>query len=443
MAHPAAQAKVSNFIQEQLYPVFDGWLTDLIDGNLRQVEQAVSSLCGKLSDLLLSTLLPDAAHHYVEQQRSDLVNVADRPLTVRLRSGCQVVVPSLYRKRVDKDEPAARHLMVRHWKTIGGASPCRYDALCYAAVSLPSYDLSQCLLSRHGVSTCTSGVRDLTNKVADQVHQIGEVNLLLGPEETLAGKRVIISSDGGRTLTREENGRLTEKGNPGYDANWREPKLFTIEVIDDQGRPCRQHLPIYGCRFSDQDHLALLYTYLKRLNIDQATEVQLIADGATWIWNKIPVMLRELGVKDSVVTQTLDYYHAIQHLEALFKSLPSRIRKRQRARWWKRCKEWLWQGNSRGIVRLFAKLYQRYPAKMRTEMNYFINQEQRMYYADYEAEGLLCGSGLIESAVRRVINLRYKNTSTFWKLETVEKLYFLRGAVLSKRWDIVLKNLAT
>ena len=138
--------------------------------------------------------------------------------------------------------------------------------------------------------------------MADQVHQIGEVNLLLGPEEILAGKQVIISSDGGRTLTREENGRLTEKGNPGYDANWREPKLFTFEVIDDQGRPCRQYLPIYGCRFSDQDHLALLYTYLKRLNIDQATEVQLIADGATWIWNKIPVMLRELGVKDSVVT---------------------------------------------------------------------------------------------------------------------------------------------
>lgn len=443
MAHPAAAAKVSNFIQEQLYPEFDSWLIDLVDGNLHQVEQAVSRLCGKLSDLLLSTFLPDAAHQCVEQHQGQLVNVAERPLTVRLRSGCQVVVPSLYSKRVDKDEPTARHFMARHWNTIGGASPCRYDAICYAAVSLPSYDLSQCLLSRHGVSTCTSGVRDLTNKMADKAHQLGEANLLLGSEETLAGKRVAISSDGGRTLTREENGKLTEKGNPGYDANWREPKLFTIEVIDNQGRQCREHLPIYGCRFSDHDHLALLRIYLKRLNVDQAAEVQLIADGATWIWNKIPVMLNELGVEDSVVTQTLDYYHAVQHLDALFKSLPNRIRKKQRARWWKRCKEWLWQGNSRGIVRLFGKLYKRFPAKMRTEMNYLRNHEQRMYYADYEAEGLLCASGLIESAVRRVINLRYKNTSTFWKLETVEKLYFLRGAVLSKRWDTVLKNLAT
>lgn len=442
MAHPAAEAKVSNFIQEQFYPQFDSWLSDLVGGDLHKVEQAVGHLCGKLSDLLLSTLLPDAAHHCVEQHRGQLVNVAERPLTVRLRSGCQVIVPSLYRKRVDKDEPVARHLMARHWSTIGGASPCRYDAICYAAVSLPSYDLSQCLLSRHGVSTCTSGVRDLTNKMADKVYQVGEANLLLDPKETLAGKKVVISSDGGRTLTRQENEQLTEKGNRCYDANWREPKLFTIEVIDEQGQRCEDHLPIYGCRFSDHDHLALLRTYLKRLNVDQATEVQLIADGATWIWSKIPVMLKELGVEDSVVTQTLDYYHAVQHLDALFKSLPNRIRKKQRARWWKRCKEWLWQGNSRGIVRLFAKLYKRFPAKMRTEMNYLKNHEQRMYYADYETEGLLCGSGLIESAVRRVINLRYKNTSTFWKLETVEKLYFLRGAVLSKRWNIVLKNLA-
>lgn len=442
MSHPAAEAKVSNFIQEQLHPQFDSWLSDLVDGHLHEVEQAVSLLCGKLSDLLLSTLLPDAAHYCVEQHQAQLANVVKRPLTVRLRSGCQVVVPSLYSKRVDNDEPAARHLMARHWSTIGGASPCRYDAICYAAVSLPSYDLSQCLLSRHGVSTCTSGVRDLTNKMANKVYQRGEANLLLGPKETLAGKKVVISSDGGRTLTREEKEELTAKGNPCYKTNWREPKLFTIEVIDDQGRRCQDHLPIYGCRFSDHDHLALLRTYLERLNVDQAAEVQLIADGATWIWNKIPAMLEDLGVENSVVTQTLDYYHAVQHLDKLFKSLPNRIGKRQRTRWWKRCKEWLWKGKSRGIVRLFARLYTRFPAKMRTEMNYFSNHEQRMYYADYEAEGLLCGSGLIESAVRRVINLRYKNTSTFWKQETVEKLYFLRGAVLSKRWDIVLNNLA-
>ncbi len=46
------------------------------------------------------------------------------------------------------------------------------------------------------------------------------------------------------------------------------------------------------------------------------------------------------------------------------------------------------------------------------------------------------------SGVRRVINLRFKNASTFWDKGTVEKLYFLRAAVLTKRWDTVIQNLA-
>jgi len=53
----------------------------------------------------------------------------------------------------------------------------------------------------------------------------------------------------------------------------------------------------------------------------------------------------------------------------------------------------------------------------------------------------MCGSGIIESAIRRVINLRFKNASTFWNEEKVEKMYFLRGALVSKRWDILMNNL--
>jgi hypothetical protein len=442
MAQAAATAKVLNFVEDCLLPRLSSWIEQLIRGELGQVEQAVTTAVGRLGDVILSQILPLAAQECVDKHRGTGQNQVERPLSIRLRSGFQLSVPSLYRKRpTEPEQQQGRHLMARHWAIIGGASPQRYDALSYSAVSLPSYDLAKCLLDRHGVQACVSGVRDLTNKVAERVYQ-REVELLLSPGESLAGKRVIISSDGGRTLTRQANGKLSEQGNACFDAKWREPKLFVIDVIDKDGKQDRQHLPLYGCRFSDDDHVALLKEYLSQLSIDQATEVQLIADGAVWIWNRLPKMLNELGVKEDAITQTLDYYHAVQHLEALFKTLPKRIRLRQRQRWWKRCKEWLWQGDSRGIVRLFTLLYRRFPAPMRTELNYFNKHEHRMHYADYERDNLLCGSGIVESSVRRVINLRYKNTSTFWDVNTVEKLYCLRGAVLSKRWDIMLKNLA-
>jgi hypothetical protein len=54
----------------------------------------------------------------------------------------------------------------------------------------------------------------------------------------------------------------------------------------------------------------------------------------------------------------------------------------------------------------------------------------------------MCGSGIIESGIRRVINLRFKNSSAFWKQENVECLYFLRGILLSFRWKILMKNFA-
>ena len=45
------------------------------------------------------------------------------------------------------------------------------------------------------------------------------------------------------------------------------------------------------------------------------------------------------------------------------------------------------------------------------------------------------GSGAIESAIRRVINLRLKGNSISWKKENAEGMLVLRCLVLSKRWD--------
>ncbi|MCP4750053.1 MAG: hypothetical protein GY866_04120 [Proteobacteria bacterium] len=41
------------------------------------------------------------------------------------------------------------------------------------------------------------------------------------------------------------------------------------------------------------------------------------------------------------------------------------------------------------------------------------------------------GSGTVESAIRRVINLRVKSAGMFWKRENAEKMIFLRSIVLT------------
>jgi len=50
------------------------------------------------------------------------------------------------------------------------------------------------------------------------------------------------------------------------------------------------------------------------------------------------------------------------------------------------------------------------------------------------------GSGSIESAIRRVINLRLKNPGTFWNVENVERMLYLRAQILSNRWEEMIKE---
>ncbi|CAK0774583.1 hypothetical protein CCP4SC76_5890008 [Gammaproteobacteria bacterium] len=49
----------------------------------------------------------------------------------------------------------------------------------------------------------------------------------------------------------------------------------------------------------------------------------------------------------------------------------------------------------------------------------------------------------MESAIRRVINLRLKAPGTFWLKEMVECFLFLRSQLLSGRWGIFMTNLTS
>lgn len=47
-------------------------------------------------------------------------------------------------------------------------------------------------------------------------------------------------------------------------------------------------------------------------------------------------------------------------------------------------------------------------------LNYFQKNQGRMQYASFKGLNIPCGSGCVESAIRRVINLRLKSPGVFW-----------------------------
>jgi len=62
----------------------------------------------------------------------------------------------------------------------------------------------------------------------------------------LAGKRVRVSLDGGRTRVRiNHRRRRTKKVFHRYSTPWREPRVVVIEILNEEGRPDPLKLPLY------------------------------------------------------------------------------------------------------------------------------------------------------------------------------------------------------
>ena len=362
-----------------------------------------------------------------------------RPLRVQIKTGHYVRVEGIYAKKVPLGFAGSRHLLASHWKMLQKASPSYYSTVCMLGVLSPSFEVAGKILDLQGIAYNLDRIQQLTRQVAKHC-QTRQAELSRDVGESLKGLRVVIGIDGGRTRMREYKGEKNAKGNATFKTPWKEPKMFVIDVLNEEGIVNRHKLPIYGCLFGDDELIALLASHLQGLEIEQAGQVQIVADGAPWIWNRVYPMLIGLGVAAEKIVETVDYYHASQYVHKIIQGLPQKFA-RQSACLLKTFKQWLWEGNTRAIVDKCGELFKRPSKEITTCLGYLDKNQKRMQYAEYQDKKLMCGSGIIESGIRRVINLRFKNASAFWKQANVEGLYFLRGILLAFRWNIMINNL--
>ena len=156
-------------------------------------------------------------------------------------------------------------------------------------------------------------------------------------------------------------------------------------------------------------------------------------------------MLMNLGVAEHKIVETLDYYHAVTHLNPIVEAIVNKNKKDNKDegdknKILKNFKNLLWDGKVQELIKKFKEALKRPSDEVKTAIAYFETHKIRMQYADNKANKLMCGSGIIESGIRRVINLRFKNASSFWKPQNVEALYFLRGILLAFRWKTMINN---
>jgi hypothetical protein len=308
---------------------------------------------------------------------------------------------------------------------------------------LGSLDEAQAVLADRGVELDTKTVRTIAYRYAARARLEQQIERTVF-EDTVAGRRVVISSDGGRLRLREtKRGPKTKKGRRRYTGAWREPKVLIVYVVDAEGKRDASFAPVIDATLKGPDAVfALRRTYLQRLNITQADQVLFIADGAPWIWKRVPLLVHALGLAAAQVHELLDFYHAVQHLgqvAALRKDWSAKAR----TRWRTQQRHLLLRGEVEQVIAAVRTICRgRHSKAIRTQCEYFIKNQSRMAYAKLTALKLPIGSGAIESTVRRVVNLRLKGPSIFWCRASAEAILLLRSYYKAGRWNL-LKHMAT
>jgi hypothetical protein len=300
------------------------------------------------------------------------------------------------------------------------------------------------VMAEQGLKLGAKTVRQLSYRYAERARIVQQSQAgVWGDGESVAGRRVVISGDGGRVRLREpKRGPKTPQGRRRYRGAWREPKLLTVYVVDAKGKLEQSFAPVIDGTLRGPDAwLSLLRGYLQSLRLDQADQVLFVADGAHWIWNRVGTLIKALGLDPQRVHELIDFYHAVEHLGKVA-ALRTGWSAKERRTWVRQHRRLLLQGHVEQVVEAVRTLCRgRHSKAVTTERNYFVRNRQRMAYATMKTLHLPLGSGAVESAIRRVVNLRLKGPCIFWYRENAEKMLMLRSYYKSGRWNL-LKNMA-
>ena len=465
-----------------------GWQARLRDDpdQLQAIEQEVHKLMGEGGDMVVCGLMSVAVRDPSLQSKQEacrdefsyrLDRGRDRRVRVRLLGGLVVWMCALYCQpkrrmlRRGDDQPPGIHLDGALFGIADGVSPGLRSRVARQACLCPSLEFAQEELERDGVKLDVKTVRRISYQCGEkalrlrklQVEQWREGEMPAGDE--LKGKRVAVQIDGGRTKIRgdlrpaattssevnqdglvveDAPGRSKKRPAKTYDAEWREPKLLTIFVHDENGKMDREHkVTIDGTLLGPDAIAELTAMHLHRLGAAQAESITFSADGATWMWDRIPMIVKQAKVEGVPIHQVLDNCHAAHHISLALAALG--LSDRQRLPLYRELRTKLRNGQWRQVVSDLQELAAdaAEDAKVHTEIAYLERHGEagRMSYVQFVKLGIPRGSGAVESGIRRVVNMRLKNNATFWREENAEIMLQLRAQVISKRWDESQSNI--
>jgi hypothetical protein len=330
-----------------------------------------------------------------------------------------------------------------------GATPALQSRVGRLTALLPSIELARDEVRQQGPTLDEKAVHRMARQLGAEVltartrvlHQYREGRLPAGQE--LDGQHVVAQLDGGRVRTRTQIATKKRKGvkyRRKIRLEWREPKLLILYVSDRRGRMVKGTRPWIDGTLEGPDHvMELLALHLHRLGAARAKKVSFVADGAPWIWGRLAWVEQRVGLDPKRVERVLDTGHAVHHISLALKALG--LSDTERDRTYQELRQQLRAGRSREVVAALRTLARGQPedAAVWVEIAFLAKHEPHMRYDWLKYRGRPLGSGAIESAMRRVINLRLKGNGIYWREENAEGMLVLRAAALTGRWQEMME----
>ncbi len=186
----------------------------------------------------------------------------------------------------------------------------------------------------------------------------------------------------------------------------------------------------YFSRRTDSTSFGELATLeLHRRGLEGARQVGAVVDGAVWCQSFV-----DLHYPDAV--RILDFAHAAEYLTEIGQTAgrdgalltPARVAELRHA---------LKHDGPASVLPLLRTLIATVPSttELASCLAYLESREAQMQYPQFIADGWPIGSGMVESANKRVVEDRLKGAGMHWAEANVNPLLALRNAVCNDRWE--------
>jgi hypothetical protein len=235
--------------------------------------------------------------------------------------------------------------------------------------------------------------------------------------------------DGARTQKRQE---AQEQGKHTCGpAGYQEVGCGTLSFYNEEGERLST---VRLARMPEQHKATLKDTLGQELAavLGQRPDLTLVklADGAKDNWSYLGAVLPQ-GI------ETLDFYHACEHLKAAFDAAYGENSSRSKAQFEKY--RHLLRDEEEGVekvIRALAHLRDTHPRKKKlsTELAYFRRYRHRMRYATAQAQNLPIGSGVVEAACKTLATERMKRSGMRWRQAGGQAILTLRALHQSERF---------